>query len=274
MAKDFSEILKLIFPEYQIKDAINERGFIAKKQENVNYVKTQEQAVRQNNFAQQTAPVNTPIQAEPVSQPKAAAKTYTPEKKVEKVVNRASNVFDTLSDELGKYWIGSPRDKSGLCKSFQRPYVSGFDQKKPKNTILLLAPESRGKKYAVRCISSLLKQHKIFRYEEIAELDMQSYTSDANNVLFISDLYKALNTNTESVVFDNIDKSTVAQLDIIYQLLSEGVYNLTKRYMDNNGKLVDGTGVLNTTMVSQISANGKFFVMTSVLPQVKILSVL
>ena len=274
MAKDFSEILKLIFPEYQIKEAINERGFIAKKQDNVNYAKTQGQTVRQNNFVQQTAPINTPIQTAPINQPKSASKTYTPEKKVEKVVNRASDVFDTLPEELGKYWIGSQNDKTGLCKSFQRPYVSGFDQIKPKNTILLLGSESRGKKYAVRCISTLLKQHKVFRYEEIAELDMQSYASDTNNTLFISDLYKALNTNTESVVFDNIEKSTVAQLDIIYQLLSEGVYHLTKRYMDNNGSLVDGTGVLNTTMVSQISANGKFFVMASVLPQAKIMSVL
>lgn len=265
MAKDFSEIIKLIFPEYQIKEAINERGFIAKKQDNVNYAKTQEQTVRQNNFVQQTAPI---------SQTKATSETYALEKKVEKVVNRASDVFDTLPDELGKYWVGSQNDKTGLCKSFQRPYVGGFDQIKPKNTILLLGSESRGKKYAVRCISSLLKQYKIFRYEEIAELDMQAYISDANNTLFISDLYKALNTNTESVVFDNIDKSTVAQLDIIYQLLSEGVYHLTKRYMDNNGSLVDGTGVLNTTMVSQISANGKFFVMASVLSQVKIMSVL
>ena len=92
--------------------------------------------------------------------------------------------------------------------------------------------------------------------------------------MFLSDLYRALNTNTESVIFDNVDKSSIAQLDILYQLMSEGTYALSKRYIVNNGGLVDGTGILNTTMVSQISANGKFFVMTSVLPQSKIVSIL
>ena len=47
-----------------------------------------------------------------------------------------------------------------MCKAFQRPYVKGFDNVKPKNAILVLGSESRGKVYAVRCITELLKEKK------------------------------------------------------------------------------------------------------------------
>lgn len=57
-------------------------------------------------------------------------------------------------------------------------------------------------------------------------------------------------------------------MDIIYQLLTEGVYKLTKRYMVNNGSLVEATGILNTELISE------FFVFTSTLSRAKIVSVL
>lgn len=66
----------------------------------------------------------------------------------------------------------------------------------------------------------------------------------------------------------------MTQLDIIYQLLTEGVYKLSKRYMVSNGSLMEATGVLNTELISEISTNGKFLVFTSTVSQAKIVSVL
>lgn len=133
---------------------------------------------------------------------------------------------------------------------------------------------SRGKVYGIRCITELLKEKKVFRYSQIAIVDMINYSADASNMLFLSDLYKALNTNTESVVFENIEKASLAQLDIMYQLLTEGVYKLTKRYMVNNGSLVEATGILNTELISEVATNGKFFIITSTVSQAMIVSVL
>ena len=283
MAKKSKELMQLLFPEYQIKACVDERGFIAKKTQSTNYAQRSSQTFNKGNVQQQSAPVSAPLQqvsrtstssAAPMQSVSAPVKTHTPSKEEAKVVSRAVDAFDGLSNELKKYWVGSDNDRNSLCKAFQRPYVKGFDNTKPKNTILVLGSESRGKVYAVRCITELLKEKKVFRYAPIATVDMTDYVADSSNVLFLSDLFKALNTNTETVVFESIDKASLGQLDIIYQLLTEGTYKLSKRYMVNNGSLVEATGILNTELVSEIVTNGKFFVMTSVLSQSKIISIL
>ncbi len=278
MSVDVKEIMKFLFPEYQIKACVDERGFISKNQQGNNYAKTLKQNINQGNVQQQTAPsvsaevsVIKPAHSS-LSQPQT--KNYTPTKDTEKVVNRANDIFEILPTELKRYWVGSENDILSLTKSFQRPYVSGFSNTKPKNSILLLGTESRGKVYSIKCISEILKQKKVFRYSEVAEVDMKEYVSDSSDSLFLSDLFKALNTNTESIVFDNIDKASLSQLDIIYQLLKEGTYKLSKRYMSNNGGLAEATGVLNTELVSEITSNGKFFILTSELSQAKIVSIL
>ena len=277
MTNKTKELLKFLFPEYQIKACVDERGFIVKSEKKKNYANSASQVYLQGSMQQQSAPMIQPVQN--VSQIKQQSskpqiKSYTPSKEDTKTVSRASDAFDSLSIELKKYWVGSETDRTALCKAFQRPYVRGFDNAKPKNTILVLGSESRGKVYAVRCITELLKDKKVFRYNQIAIMDMVDYSADASNALFFSDLYKFLNTNTESVVFENIEKASLAHLDIIYQLLTEGVYKLTKRYMVNNGSLVEATGILNTELISEIATNGKFFVFTSTLSQAKIVSVL
>jgi SpoVK/Ycf46/Vps4 family AAA+-type ATPase len=283
MAKKSKEIIQLLFPEYQIKACVDERGFIAKKQQSTNYAQKSTQTFNKGNVQQQSAPASAPLQqvsrtstssVAPMQSVSTSVKTHTPSKEETKAVSRAVDAFDGLSNELKKYWVGSDNDRNSLCKAFQRPYVKGFDNTKPKNAILVLGAESRGKVYAVRCITELLKEKKVFRYAPIATIDMVDYVADSSNALFLSDLFKALNTNTETVVFENIDKASLGQLDIIYQLLTEGTYKLSKRYMVNNGSLVEATGILNTELVSEIATNGKFFVMTSVLSQSKIISIL
>ncbi len=105
-------------------------------------------------------------------------------------------------------------------------------------------------------------------------MDFHDYAADTSNGLFLSDLYKAVNDKTEAAVFENIEKASMPQLDILYQLLTEGTYKLSRRYMMANGSLVEATGTLNTELISDIGANGKFFVFTTTVSQAKILSFL
>ena len=235
MAKKVKDILKLLFPEYQIKACVDERGFIAKSQQERDFAQRTSQVYTQGEVRQQATQASSqPIQriasAPNVSQTaKAGQKTYTPMKEDTKIVSKANDAFAGLADVLKRYWVGTEKERDAICKAYQRPYVRGFDDKKPKNAILLIGSESRGRVYAIRCISELLRQKKVFRYAEVAIIDFKDYTSDSSNTLFLSDLYKALNTNTETVVFENIDKALLTQLDVIYQLLTDGIYKLSKR---------------------------------------------
>ena len=276
MAKDVKEVLKVLFPEYQIKACVDERGFIAKKQPTNNVATGSQQTYSQGNVQQQSDPMQKVMSSQGTTSQKVklSNKPYTPMKEDQKVVTKASEVFDNLPNVIKKYWIGSEADRAALCKAFERPYVRGFDNKKPKNSMLIIGAESRGRVYAIRCISELLRQKKIFRYSEIAVVNMADYSTDASSSIFMSDLYKSLNTNTENIVFENIDKATIAQLDILYHLMSDGIYKLSKRYMMNNGSLVEASGVLNTKIISEIQSNGKYFVLVTEQSQAKIVSVL
>ena len=278
MVKNIKELLKFLFPEYQIKACVDERGFLAKSRSKSNLIQHQSQSYTQGNVMQQAAPSVNPTMHPGQTGMTASTQaqnlknnTYVPAKETVKTTT-TTDAFTGLADGLKKYWVGSDAERAALCKAYQRPYVRGFDNKKPKNAILLIGSESRGKRYAVQCISALLRQKKLFRYVEIAGLDFGEVASDATNGLFMSDLYKALNTNTETVVFENIDRASTTQLDIIYQLLSEGVYKSPKRYMMSNGSLVEATGVLHTELISEISSNGKYFVFTTTTSQEKITS--
>ncbi|QNU65894.1 AAA family ATPase [Ruminiclostridium herbifermentans] len=283
MAKDIKSIIRFLFPEYQIKACVDERGFIAKSNKTKNYVTSNNQTYASQGAQNQASSyekmqvhggVSFQQPLSQIQQSKAQSNTFTSTKDENKVASKASEVFDELPNEFKKYWIGSEEDRKALAKAFERPYVRGYDNVKPKNSILIIGSESRGKNYAVKCICHILKSKKIFRYAETISMDMGQYGADSSNILFTSDLYKVLNKNTEVVVFENVENMTTAQLDILYQLMAVGCYKLSKRYMVSNGSLVEATGVLNTELVSEITSNGKFFVLTTQVSQNKIISTL
>jgi SpoVK/Ycf46/Vps4 family AAA+-type ATPase len=282
MTMTAKEILKFLLPEYQIITTINEKGFIAQDPAESRLRLTPTQTYPSGMVAQQTEPAPAaaqpmpPISAAPFPQPDESL-TYPKNisgNEESKTTTEPSNAFADLPASLKKYWVGSERDRHALCKAFQRPYVKGFEHNIPKNAILLIGENSRGKTYAVKCISELLKQRKIFRSPALSIIDFNDYAADTSQGLFLSDLYQALNTHTEAVVFENVEKSSMPQLEILYQLLTEGTYRLSKRYMMHNSSLVEATGMLDTGLVSNIEARGKFFVFTTTLSQAKIIAFL
>ena len=275
MGKNIKEILKFLFPEYQIKECIDERGFIRKSKKNelqgntqqiftasqiqTNNIRYRENAVssemlrkseevavpKQNvNSQQKTGKVSKlPVsdsgnkkndinpellkkleekraaksnanleQAGATSKPSLSNSKFCVNHKAmermnkgedaksdeiinissedDKVVNKVPAAFDELESELKKYWLGSENDIKSFVKAFKRPYVVGFNNIKPKNSILVIGSESRGKRFAVKCISLILKKKKVFRYSETSEIDITQYVSDSTNILFLSDLYK------------------------------------------------------------------------------------
>ena len=60
MAKKSKELIQLLFPEYQIKACVDERGFIAKKQQSTNYAQKSTQTFNKGNVQQQSAPASDP----------------------------------------------------------------------------------------------------------------------------------------------------------------------------------------------------------------------
>ncbi|MCQ2125683.1 MAG: AAA family ATPase [Fibrobacter sp.] len=271
---NLKELLKFLFPEYQIFTA----------------AKNLPQGLRATPKVQSTSSVEkTVLKSESKSESvKSEPKGHEPEKGFATIFTRQDSKasahavkdnaksfnFNPVPKELAKIWIGSEKDIQSLVTAFKRPFVSGYEEEKPKNSILLLGHLSRGKAYAIQCISKILCQQKILTSSSAEIIDLGRYASDSSGTLFLSDIYACLKSKADVIIFEQPEKAGAGELDILQQLLENGVCKLNKRYVSNNGMLMDATGVLHSNPISEISANGKFFVFISTLPKAKILSVL
>lgn len=259
---NIKEILKFLFPEYQI--------FSAWK--NTPVRKQEQRQVRTSSTAN-----NRTFSSEKKETKTAEFATIYTKKQTEATHQKssiASTAFDTFKQDLEKNWIGASEDINAFFNAFKRPYLSGLNIPRPKNAILLLGSEGRGRHYAIKCISEFLRQKKVFSTSDVEVVDLGQYAGDTSGNLFLSDIYSCLTAKNDVVVFDSPEKAGAKELNIIQQLLEKGICKLDKRYVSQNGMLMESTGVLLSNPISEISANNKFFVFISAQSQNKVLSVL
>lgn len=258
--------LRFLFPEMQIVDAVKQEGFIAKKQKQTATMSTTNNTIVGNTVLQGSTASSSRTNSNKASAPK----TEPASSNVTISADKVDGKFDGIEQQLRQSWIASEKNISALCQSFKRPFVMGVNPIMPKNIILVVGNESRGKVKAIKDMCVLLKQKHILRYAEMPTVEFERYPTSTEDELFLSDLYKALYSQSEVVVFENIDKANFRCLDVVFQLIKNGTYRLSKRYVLQNNMLVDSTGMLNTVSISELNTNGKYFVFTSTRPVEKV----
>lgn len=264
MSFSIKDILRFLFPEMQIVDSIKEEGFYVKKQKSVLPDSVEHSYVSGNTILHSEKAQN--------KFDSSALKTgFTTTKKfnhaystdVQTNADKTDGKFDGVEQQLRQSWVASNSNITALCQAFKRPFIMGVNPLMPKNTVLLIGSESRGKVKAVSEMCALLKQRKLLKYTGVSTVSFERYPTSSEDELFLSDLYKALYSQSEAIVFENIDKANFRCLNIVFQLIKNGTYHLSKRYVLQNNMLVDSTGMLNTTAISELNTNGKYFVFTS-----------
>ncbi len=260
---NFREFLKFLFPEYQIFSAW--KNLPKEIQEQRQTRSTDIPAAKKY----QTKTLETKSLDFPTVYIRKDSSTKTGN-----IDNTWTAAFDTFKQDLKKDWIGSDNDMNALFNAFKRPYLSGTIPPKPRNAILLLSTEGRGKHFAINCITKLLHQKKLFSSSDIEEINLEEYAGDSSGLIFLSDLYSSLIAKNDIIVFNFPEKAGAQELNVIQQLLENGICKLDKRYVSDNGILRESTGVLLSNPVSELSAQNKFFVFLSNQSQNRVLSVL
>ena len=263
-----SSVLRFLFPEVGIIDVIKKEGFIAKKNSSQPSVSTRESSYACGENMHAVSSTTKLDYASGAVHSSSKMKKSPLSKSIS--ANEAEQRLEGLEMDLRGVWVASAQNISGLCSAFKRPFIMGYQMPLPKSSFLLIGSESRGKMMAVKTLGNLLRQRKVLAYGTISRLDIREYSGDADNTLFINDLYKALYEQSDIVVFENIEYAGFSSLEILKQLLCEGLYHLPKRYRVQNGMLAESTGMLNTDSVSRLSANGKYFVFTSTTSEAKV----
>ena len=269
MKQSVKSILRFLFPEIQIVDAVKQEGFIAKKQIQQNSKHTGNSTIIGNTVIQSNGGSSKQNSVTSVNRT-AAPKVEPTSSPITVNADKINEKFEGIEQQLRQSWIASHSNILALCQAFKRPFVMGVRPMMPKNVILLTGNESRGKVKAIRDICILLKQKRILRYLEVPTVGFERYPTSSEDELFLSDLYKALYSQSDVIVFENIDKANFRCLDMVFQLIKSGIYRLQKRYVLHNGMLVESTGMLNTASISELNANGKYFIFTSTCPAEKV----
>ncbi len=175
----------------------------------------------------------------------------------------ADDKFNGIDELLRQTVIGQNVFTEKLTLAFKRPFIVGYDNFKPKNNIFIFGKTAHGKHLGVNTIAKILKSRKIINHDNLSILDMRRYGSNAQHDLFLSDLYKALYEHSEIVLFNNFEKCHVSMLEVLSSLSQTGTFVMNKRYALSGGNLIEATGALIQNTISQISANGKFFIFVS-----------
>jgi len=173
------------------------------------------------------------------------------------------DIFSSIREEIGNLIVGQTDYLDNLCTSFKRPFITGYDNLKPKNAIIILGDKSTGKHSSISCIADILKERRIISSNNILKIDLSLYSTTSDYGLFLSDLYKCLYGESDIVMFDNCDKCHSSIIDVIESLTITGKYTLGSRYVFQNNNLVESNGMLLQNSISEISSNNKYFVFVS-----------
>ena len=92
------------------------------------------------------------------------------------VVGKASReVFEMINKELNEIVVGQEQAVRELTIAFRRPYVTGSNPSKIRNSIILTGSNGSGRHLLVKGMATLLKQHGLIVSDEIITIDMQRY---------------------------------------------------------------------------------------------------
>jgi len=290
MSKKVYNVLKWLFPEYQIIESIQKYGFIAK-----GYTSSAPRAVPNATVSQTDSRCRT---AELSQQRGGGAVSQTTSQGTAGAVATNSAKFNDKTmpiviDHSGEAEIGAHGEQiesivtgmrtnlmaaiigqesaiENLLVAFKRPLVIGTQGNAPVNTFFVIGGKSSGRHTLLTQAVAAAQSEGLIDCDNISTVNLALYPTASEKSLFLSDLYKALHEKSDVVLFESFENCHAETLQIIISLVTQGKYLFGERYIEQGKNLVQATGALLQDSVSTITANGKYFVFITHLAENKI----
>ena len=253
---DISKLIRIILPEIQVLDYIKENGIIDKSYLNNNKIKglNINKSIKTNENNIKTT--------EHISQNNTEETIKDNERNYSSRKLEIDTAFYIIENTISNYVLGQSEYLSKLSVAFKRPYLYGKENG-VISTMFITGPKGSGKHLSIQCMAKLLKEQKLIKRSSVYQINLVKYKveKDAEN-LFLTDIYNAISSKEQVIVFENFDSCHKNALDLLTQIVVDGKLKLNRRYVEQLGQMVDVTGngslTLNTT--DEVLVNGKFFV--------------
>ena len=122
MKQSVKSILRFLFPEIQIVDAVKQEGFIAKKQIQQNSKHTGNSTIIGNTVIQSNGGSSKQNSVTSVNRT-AAPKVEPTSSPVTVNADKINEKFEGIEQQLRQSWIASHSNILALCQAFKRPFV-------------------------------------------------------------------------------------------------------------------------------------------------------
>ena len=180
------------------------------------------------------------------------------------VYGKASKeVFDKINAELKTSVIGQDDACDALTIAFRRPYVVGSDPEKIRSSIILTGSNGGGRHLLVTTMAGLLKKYGLTVSNEVNTIDMSRYQSQSQEILFLQDIYVALQGKNPIVVIENFEMASPIYNRMLAELSISGKCTLNKRYVFVANQLQEATSRLSKDVIDHLDGNNKTLVYIS-----------
>lgn len=166
-------------------------------------------------------------------------------------------VFAKIEKEVKAEVVGQDEAVKALCIAFRRPYVAGSDPNLIRTSFILTGKNGTGRHQLITSIVKAMKKHGLLITEDVVRLDMSRYQSAAQEMLFLQDLYVALQGKNAVIVIENYGLASSIYLRMLSELVLEGSCRLNKRYTFVNGQLQEASSKLTRESIDHLDGNNK-----------------
>ena len=132
--------------------------------------------------------------------------------------------FEEIQKILQKELIGQNEFIKDLCEYFKDKFL-----KNEKGILFLIGEKETAKKTTVRRIFKNLKESG-----QVDEIDLGSYSFNLGYDAFLTDLYEKLSSDSDCIMFKNIEKASVDILGVLSNLYPNTCLNLNDDYIIKN----------------------------------------
>jgi len=191
------------------------------------------------------------------------------EKKVETSTHETLNdedalaAFSGVNETVAGTVFGQDEFIKKLNIAFKRPFILKPEGDVARNCIFITGKDCTGKHSALTAIVKELSGKRVLKSDLIRTMDLSLYPGATEEKLFLQDLYSALTSNAEVILFENFGDLHTSLAARLSDLVIKGKCALNERYVSQNGQLVNVPNALASETVGALYAKNKYLVFIS-----------
>lgn len=177
--------------------------------------------------------------------------------------SKALDAFKDVEESLSKKVFGQEEFIKKLTVAFKRPLVLPPKGEECKNVIFITGREDTGRHLALNTLVKELSDKKVLSNSEIYTMNLKLYPNATDEKIFLQDLYSAVSSKADVIVFEGFEDCHSSFLSRLSDLAVKGRCELSERYVNQNGQLINVPNTLSSKTVSSLNALGKYLIFIS-----------